>query len=346
MEIKAAVIHHLKKDKETSGEKSVTVHLRGTLLPDDKTLAAVCSQTLNLFGKKGNNTGTFGSNPDKHIFPVRLKENKGGTAGFLKLSNSIAGIIEEEMKGAHLATGGHAFIVSYEASGEDLLLVAMLKLKEGAGIDDVKLELKPTLVIDTEKLHEAARVNLTRWKSGKEPYLTFVKGKGSEEVTAYFRKALSCIGYTSSKHHTEQVIEAAKQYVSQLSDLDDDQKSERWKKVRADLHLCLSSNKIEVSLESIAAAIAPNNEEDFKDFVTTGKKSGAFSFDHSFKPEPSVYRGLRRVHGKMGTVSVSFDVQDIMTKKVTYDASTDALLIHNPSAELVSEVKANAAPGS
>lgn len=346
MEIKAAIIHHLKKLQHKSGEDSVSVHWRNDLLPANDTLTAVCAQTLHLFSKKGNSTGTFGEDEDLHRFPVRVKEHLSGAVDFLEFSKIAVNIIKGEMEGAPLATGGHAFIVSYEVGGEEFLLVTMLKLREGAGIDDDNLDLTPTLVIDTDKLHEAAKVNLSRWDAGTVPYLTFIKGRGADEVTAYFRKALACDDYTSGRHHTKQVIDAAETYVLQIESLSAEEKQERWKEVRGKLHDCFSKSKEEVVLTAIAVAVDGIEPERFIEFVTTGENAHKFQFSHGFKPDQSVYKKLRRVQGKMGTIAVSFDIEDVAEKRVTYDENQDALLIHNPSESLKAEVKANATPGS
>lgn len=346
MEIKAAVIHHLKKQQHTSGEGSVSVHWREGLLPADDTLTSVCAQTLHLFSRKGNSTGTFGENEDLHRFPVRVKELRSGDLDFEEFSEKAVTIIMGEMEGAPLSTGGHAFIVRYEVGGEEFLLIAMLKLREGAGIDDDNLDLTPTLVIDTDKLHEAARVNLSRWDAGTVPYLTFIKGRGADEVSAYFRKALACDDYTSGRHHTKQVIEAAQTYVLQIKDLSDEDRQERWKEVRGKLHECFAKSKEEVVLAAIAVAVDDIEPEKFIDFVTTGGEAHKFQFSHGFKPDQSVYKSLKRVQGKMGTISVSFDIEDVAEKRVTFDENQNALLIHNPSDSLKAEVKANATPGA
>lgn len=314
-------------------------------LPINDTLTGVCAQTLHLFSKKGNNTGTFGEDEDLHRFPVRVKEHRTEGTHFRDFSIHAVTIIEGEMSKSPLATGGHAFIVRYEHGGEDFLLVAMLKLREGAGIDDQSLELTPTLVIDTDKLHEAARLNLSRWDSGEVPYLTFIKGRGADEVTAYFRDALACDDYTSSRHHTKQVIAAAEAYVAQVEGISESERKQRWHDVRGRLFECFSQSRDEVVLAAIAVAIEPQAPELFEAFVTTGDNAQNFSFSHQFKPEKTAYKGLKRVNGKMGTISVSFDIDDVTGRRVTYDESQDALLIHNPSDEIKRQVKENAAPG-
>lgn len=346
MEIKNAIIHKLNKAQHTSGTESVTVQLRDGLLPVDDTLSTVCSQTLHLFQRKGNNTGTFGTDEDSHRFPIRVNDYLQGGEEFEHFTHHAVGIIRDKMSQSSAANGGHAFFVHYTSGDGDFLLVAMLKLREGAGIDEDSLALMPTLVIDTDKLHEAARVNLSRWSNDEQPYLTFIKGRGSDEVTAYFRDALACEGYTSGRHHTSQVIRAAEAYVLQLDALSQEEKRQRWIEVRERLFDCFAQNKEEVVLTAIAVAVEPGASNLFEDFVTTGPQAQEFQVSHQFKPDREAYRGLKRVSGKIGTVSVAFDIDDVQQGRVAYDESSNALLIYAPTAELKREVTENALPGA
>ncbi|HFK2947347.1 TPA: nucleoid-associated protein [Stenotrophomonas maltophilia] len=346
MDIKGAVVHKLGKEQHSSGPGSVEVHLRDKPLPLDDTLASVCSQTLNLFQRKGNNTGTFGVDEDIHRFPVRVGEFVKSQLTFSEFTAHVVKIIGDKMEQAPLSNGGHAFFVNYTSGGDEFLLIAMLKLREGAGIDEVSLDLMPTLVIDTDKLHEAARLNVTRWQFGDEPYLTFIKGRGADEVTTYFREALSCVVYTSSKHHTSQMIAAANAYVADLPLLDQEAKKKVWTEVRERLFECFSSNKEEVVLAAIAVAVDPLQPHLFEEYVTIGVGASKYQVSHQFKPDRTTYSSLRRIRGKMGTVAVAFEVEDVRQGRVAYDDNSDALLIFGPSADLKKEIEDNVSPGA
>lgn len=346
MNIKDAIVHHLAKEQHTSGPESVVLHVREDLLPMDETLNSVCTQTLALFNRRGNNTGTFGQNEDVHRFPIRVQQYLDGEVVFEDFSAHAVEIIQSEMSKASAASGGHAFFVRYESGGEEFLLVAMLKLREGAGIDEASLGLLPTLVIDTDKLHEAARLNITRWKSGDQPYLTFIKGRGADTVTAYFREALACEGYTSGRHHTKQIISAAEAYVLSLESLTVEDRKERWTVVRERLFECFSQNKSEVGLAAIAVAVEPLEPQEFEAFVTTSDQASQFQVSHHFKPDREAYRGLKRVRAKMGTVTVAFDIDDVRQGRVAFDASANALLIYGPSEDVKKEITDNVSPGA
>lgn len=333
MHIRAATIHELKKVQHTHGDEVVTKVEREGLLPNDETLANVCTQTLHLFDKRGNNTGTFGDSEDVHRFPVRLSEYRDGQYDFEAFSKLALALVGDEMGEASASTGGYLFFLHYEHGGHEHVLIAMLKLKEGAGIG-AGLSLMPTLTIDTSKLHEAARINLTRWESNVQPYLSFVKRRGEDKVSRYFRKALACMGYTSSQHHTEQVIKAAREYVMSRPGMSESERIQKWDQVRSSLHLAFETSADEVALEAIAVAVEPAESSAFIDFVAEGVSAGIYTFDHAFKPHRDTFRALKRIKGQVGTVLVAFDVADVKAGRVNYDQSADVLII---SREAISE---------
>src|SRR3546814_15013409 len=99
---------------------------------------------------------------------------------------------------SRLANCGYSLFLRYREQPNDFLLIAMLKLKPGAGIDETSLSLQPTLNIDLDLLNEAARINITRLLANEEPYLNFIKGYSkAAEVTEYLRQALACANYTN-----------------------------------------------------------------------------------------------------------------------------------------------------
>lgn len=337
MNVLKATIHRLGKDQYAHGEGTVEVQLRQALLPLNPLLTQVAEQTVRLFGKRGNNTGTFGDDEDAYRFPVRLKEYREQNIDFLELSQVVVGILESKMQFVVGATGGHAFFLHYEQGGGEYLLVAILKLKDGAGISD-ELDFEPAVVIDTDKLHEAAKVSFSRWEGGEDAYLTFVKARGADEVSAYFRNSLACVNYTTAQQNTERMIAAARAYVEALG-LSELETQERWKGTKESLYRCFETSRAGVVLETIAVAVEPNEPDLFSTFVTEGPQAAQLLVSHQFVPHLDTFRKLHRLSAKMGTVSVAFDVEDAAAGRVKYDPQADALVIPNPTEDIREALK-------
>lgn len=341
MQIIEATIHRLQKAAHTHGEGSVTTQLRETGLPIDETLRGVCSDLLALYNRTSDSSGTFGSNPNVHVFPIRFCEYLQSTLPFQGLSNATVDLIASQMADSRLANGGYALFLRYCEQLNDFLLIAMLKLKPGAGIDESSLSLQPTLNIDLDLLNEAARINITRLQANEEPYLTFIKGsRKATEVTEYFRKALACQNYTNAAEQTRQLIRAADDFVRQRVDLEtEDQRQHERLETRRRLFECLQNNREEITLATVAAAINPAEPGEFVTFsqsVVNGERE--YKFDGRFKPDRKVTQSLRRISGGMGTVRLSFDVEDVRSGTVEYNAQHDAIIIKQPSQKLKQDI--------
>ncbi|MCY1165222.1 Nucleoid-associated protein YejK [compost metagenome] len=269
MQIREATIHQLIKAAQTVGEGSVVEQVRPEPLPVDDILQELCRELLGLYATSVNSNGTLGQEPLVHVFPVTLSSYVQDQTDFQTFTVSALTLIKEAMKDAIFANGGYALFLRYEQDGVDFLLIAMLKLKAGAGIDQETLSLQPTLNIDLKLLHEAARVNLTRLAANTQPYLTFVKGKAKQgDITEYFRKALACVTYTDSKHHTDQLIKAAEAFVASRADLNPEQKTEERMQMRKRLSECMQQNSAQLVIATAAAAIRPEGPDEFMEFFS------------------------------------------------------------------------------
>ncbi|MEK6669980.1 MAG: nucleoid-associated protein [Pseudomonadota bacterium] len=341
--ITEATIHQLVKREKTQGDESVSVKLRDRELPDDDVLKQLCTDLVSLYGLVANSNGTLGVDPNAHKWPLELRPYVEGRLPFMQFTGVSVGFIAEEMRKAFLSNGGYALFLRYQADAQDFLLVAMLKLKEGAGVDAETLDLKPTLNIDLAHLHEAARVNLTRWMAHEQPHLTFIKGRArTAQVSDYFRDALACTNFTDAKHHTEKVIQAAKDFIEAQDFPTPADKRQANQEMRARLVACFEQSKIDVPLVTVAAAIHPDAPDDFLDFVRQKVGADSYNLNDRFAPHRRSYIGLKRVTGKMGSVAVAFDVADVQEERVKYDPDLNSLILVSPSEELKRIIKDNA----
>lgn len=345
MQIVEATIHQLSKAPQTKGPGSVIRQVRTAALPIDDTLKGVCVDLLAMYGTRANSTGTFGQVPTLHQFPVRLGDYVSKKISFHDFTVDTLALIQNEMEKSHLASGGFALFLRYQQGGGDYLLVAMLKLKPGAGINQQTLDLEPTLNIDVGLLHEAARISLSRLAAGTEPYLSFIRGKAKAgEVTEYFRAALACQNFTSAKHHTEQLIQAATDFVNERTDLTtEEQRREEHIRMRASLYECFASSKDEVVLLTLAAAVMPSDPQNFVDFVKDAAALDKYNISDSFQPHKDTFNRLKRIRGAIGkTIKVSFAVEDVQTGRVVYDQQTDSIVLAGPPGELKKAIQENA----
>lgn len=335
VQIIEATIHHLEKAAQTRGAGSVTVNPRSTLLPLDAVLQRLCESLVLMYTKAANSNGTLGVDPLVHRFPVHLREYVDGQTPFMTFTHEAVKQIARQMEDSFLSSGGYALFLRYSTESHDLMLVAMLKLKPGAGIDAGTLSLTETLNIDLTHLNEAARINLARWRDNQQPYLTFIKGASRQaEVSEYFRHALACTSFTDSRHHTEAVLRAANDFFDGRSGLSVEERREEKAAMRSRLFDCLESNREEVPLATIAAAVNPAEPDAFLEHIRNRPEGESYNLDERFKPNRTTYVALKRLHGKIGTVSLSFDVADVRAERVRYDERTDSIILQSPPDQL------------
>jgi nucleoid-associated protein len=341
--ITEATIHQILKKEKTQGDECVKIKLRSAALPHDEVLQQLCTDLVSMYGQVANSNGTLGIDPNVHKWPFILHRYVEADLDFMQFTEKSVDLIAAEMSAAFLSNGGYALFLRYRTDSQDFMLVAMLKLKEGAGVDADTLDLKPTLNIDLAHLNEAARVNLTRWQANEQPHLTFIKGRAkSAPVSDYFRDALACTNFTDSKYHTEKIIQAAKNFIDAQVWVTPAEKQQAHQKMRARLVDCFEQSKIDVPLITVAAAIHPDEPDAFLAFVQDKVGADSYNLNDRFAPHRKSYIGLKRVSGKMGSISVAFDVADVLAERVRYDSEIDSLILSSPSDELKRVIKENA----
>lgn len=335
MEIQEAILHRISKSKMSTGAGSVTVKTRDHLLSLNEQLQEMVAEMLRFYTKSTSGYGTFDANENVHRFPVLLREYVTTKPDLVGLSKAALDLITDKMSHEPFATGGYALFLRYTNQGHSWFLVVMLKLKPGMGVDDATLDFSPTLNLDIEHLHEAARIDLDKWQANGQPYLSFIKKRSKDGKIAsdYFREALGCTEFTDSKHNTRQMTEAFEAFCAER-DWPYEKKRETRRKV---FEYCEAQDKAgePVNLTALSAYVDDQEPDAFVDFV----RANNYEVGETFKPHRDTYVRFKRISKQFGSVKVSFDVQDVYDGKVDYDEASNCLLITTPPDELIKEIQ-------
>lgn len=324
MHIQEAVLHQIKKAKGSSGAGSSTVEVRTNLLPIDNRLERTATDILRIYGKAATGYGTFDVDEVVYTFPALLRNYVHHGHDYIPFSHDTTRLIAAKMGEETFATGGYALFLRYTSQEKDWFLIAMLKLKPGTGIDDQTLELSDTLSFDIEHLHEAARIDLSKWQSDTQPYLSFVKKRqGGEDVSRYFREALGCTEYTDSKHHTALLMTAVDEFCG-TQGWDQDQ---RYAVRNRTYEYCEEKDRAgePVNLTALSAHIFDQQPAAFAEYV----REHGFEVSETFKPHKTTYSRFKRIKGNIGNIKVSFDVADLLADRVDYDVNHNSLIIRD-----------------
>lgn len=334
MDIIQAVIHSIRKSKDTTGPGSVNIQYREQLIVVDEKLQKLGEEMLSLYGKIANAYGILGTEPI-HRFPAFLTSYYQGGEEFIKFSKDSVSLIAESMSRQQFTTTSYPVFIRYRNQGGDWILIALLKLKEGVGIDEESLDLNESLFFDIDHLREAARIDLNKWEGGQQPYLSFIKkGSGRDtETSLFFRDALSCTEYTDAKRNTDDMIRAADNY----SDSQEWMAERRQEMRAAILEYCKEKHDRDepVNLIALSARIDDQNPQAFIEYI----RENQIEISDTFSPHPTTYNRLRRITKKFRTISIGFDVEEVSSGRLSYDNDSNSIIIQNPPDELVSSIK-------
>lgn len=333
MEIQEAIIHELIKDAKQTG--NADVDYREERLPINDVLINLTKEVTKIYNRQSNGYGTFHPDENLYSFPKLASEYVAGEHDFVEFSKTTADLIINQMKSSTFASGGYLLVIRLTMGEKDWLIAAILKLKPGTAIDEDTKELIESLGLDVEHLHEAARIDIRKWQEDSHPYLSFVKKRaGKDDITLYFRNALGCSDYTDSKYHTTQVMQA----------IDDYMEAQNWSKdkriqTRQEIHRYFklkTENKEPAVLKSIAQTVDEENPESFEKHLVDGD----YGVNGDFEPHPKTYQRYKRVSGKLGNISLSFDVSDVIDGKINYDENSGNIIIPGGiESKLVKEIR-------
>lgn len=96
-------------------------------------------------------------------------------------------------------------------------------------------------------------------------------------------------------------------------------------------------------LQTLAAAIMPEDPDNFMDFIRDATMAERYQLSHQFQPDRKTFDRLKRIQGRIGkTITLSFSVEDVQQSRVAYDPTTNVILLHDPTPELIQGIEDNA----
>lgn len=172
--------------------------------------------------------------------------------------------LQDKMNDKHLSTGGYVLFILYTQQQTQYLLVVMLNDAEGSSIDPRTLEVNDITHLDLKRLNFAGRIDIDSWQKDEgetEKYLSFIKGRGAENVSEYFWKFLGCDDISKPKEQTKDLVKALLSFCT-VNDFDKN-KSDTYNQKAFDY--CDEKRKEgkPVYLESLSAHLDEENTDAF-----------------------------------------------------------------------------------
>ncbi|GGZ75263.1 nucleoid-associated protein [Paraglaciecola chathamensis] len=236
MELHKAVIHELVKEPakgENNAIPASIIEAEDLLDSADEPTIKLIESIQSLYGTKGNasSQGTFDSN-GAYTFPAEFNnyiDSNGEDNDFLKMTMNAMENLVKEAKDENFATGGYIVFAFYSQNGEEFVLGAMVKKRDGITLKNLVPE--TVQEVDLSKLHQAVKVNLTRYLAVKDaeeaddqdtyaPYLSFISPKLNKNAAGYFMSAFGCTDAIPAKILTESAINAVRDFFSDNQELE------------------------------------------------------------------------------------------------------------------------------
>ncbi|AMQ88328.1 nucleoid-associated protein [Marinobacter sp. LQ44] len=335
MNIKNAVVHLLKKERQ--GPVEVVERPDDGLLDINDDLLELVGSLRKLYSNKtGRGYGEFIDDQDNFPFSRRLSQYLDETddLDFLTFSKLAMSILEAKIKDVRLATGGYVLFAEYvDEDGSHSLIVASIKDRPGLAFDD-KLNLTDAMHLDLDRLHEMAKVDISRWKEGEEKYLSFAKSRSSSsEHSEYFQNFIGCEELASAKAMNEYLVEAVRVFAEENEMSPEEQKNLRG----VVLNYCQEKLSAEEQVDLVMLSQRINEEEPEKFIEFLNAHSEEYPISNHFDPVKSVFKKLRTLKMKKGDVHVQFSVDSFGTLVDLDD--NDCLIVKELPADFLEELR-------
>lgn len=271
---------------------------------------------------------------DSSLLPTQLDKLLTESINFYDFSVAMLKQLRQEMIKVPASTGGYLTIAHYKSSNDERLLLLLLKDKEGIGISE-NLDLEDVQILNLDKLHVAATINITSWKKGKERYISFLKGKARDkEVVGYFKNLLNIDEdmYTDPAKHTKDLVNAIKNYCN--DNFSDVEAGNAKKRVHV-FSLDKAEKDESITLDEIARLLNPSSPQEFIDYI----RNKELEIPGEFKPLKARLKALVRytVKGETTDYTLSFEHSAIEENKIWLNKD-EHLVISDVPAWLKKEV--------
>lgn len=275
MIVKNIIVHNIKKEqaKKDMPPPIATLERGNSLLDkENDTVKAFSEKLASTYFDRKSRFSTLFKDEDNVTprFQEQLDKLLNTSYDFLEYSRVIAIDLKGEMNSERMSTGGYLIVMEYTSTANnDYLFIALLNNKVEYSINDA-LDLDKFLTLNIDKMAMASVLNLTKYSTSKDNYLTFLKGL--REIPDYFIKFMGA-DKDKKRDIKDQTREWLKAIGTYLKDEGTDDKS-REIIIQDLIHTVkdLSNKETILTAETIANIIEPSDPDKFIDYVFDEEK--------------------------------------------------------------------------
>ncbi|MCM5510671.1 nucleoid-associated protein NdpA [Vibrio coralliilyticus] len=342
MAIENIIVHEVRKEEEQSVADTIFREQENEV---DSHAEDLSSHLSSLFRKTGLNTGQF-TQPENEDDPaphfVTLLSTyfiEGAFSDFIAFTKAASRHFKRQIDSSGSSKGGYLWFNHYTHGEEHFLSVVLLRKKAGMTLNS-DLTLDEVEQLDLDRLHMAARINISAWLNGQsQRYIAFRIGKGARDVTDYFARFIGCEEYTRAKIDTQNLVKVTAKYCTEHNLTE--QQTEQAKQLVFDRCLAWLDDSQPTKLDNLSTMLdsALSIEERHTGKFLEIAQNEPYCLTNEIPVERAALRGLTRFSGRNKRISLSFD-SDLLNVSVFFNPSNDEIRITEPPESLINQLKA------
>ncbi|MFJ3369782.1 nucleoid-associated protein [Pseudomonas sp. NPDC086251] len=305
---------------------------RDKTLEVGKTVQRLIDQLAHLYATKaGKEHGRFEADEENYPVSKFLREYYNSPArDLLDASLNMSGtLIREAQRTA--SPGGHVFFAHFTritpSDNDDYFIVAILNDELGTALKDK--EVVDATHLDIKGFRLAGRINLTKWQAKSETYLSFLKGKGQDKISGFFKAFLGCNNSVAAAAETKNLTQVLEQF-AESKEMPDEVKSEFLRKAYT---ICkgYADTDRPFELEPFSNELWPEAPEELISAISDSDAN----ISDGFVPDKRSLNRLVKFSGKSKHWRLDFDRLALESKEIQFDKDNGTLTITQLPAELL-----------
>jgi len=329
-EIINVIVHSLNR-----AEGGFVIEDRKDVLEVGVTVQRLIDQLAKIYANKaGKSHGRFEEDIDN--YPVSKFLDSYYVRGANDFVSTTLQMVEALKKSAQgtASTGGHVFFAHFKRKADNAhhFIVAILNDELGAALNKSK-DVVDALHLDIKGFRLAGRVNLSNWVDGGGNYLSFIKGKGQDKVSEFFKLFLGCNNSVAAVIETQKLT-AALEAFGQEKGLSEEQREEF---LRNAYTVCkrYADKDIPFELEPFSNELWPDNPAELRESF----ESSGLDISDGFIPDKRSLRGLVKFSGSTKNWRIVFDRAALNSKEIEFNLDDETLTIKNLPDELLAKLR-------
>ena len=331
MPVLHSIIHKI--DKKPDGSPAI-LHRSSEELAESQARDDLMHQFNESYNAKaGKAWGFFHAESGAHPLSGWLGKYLAGTEDFWEFSSVAVEHLTMLTEESNLSIGGNVLFCHYLQGMTDYLVIALVQETEAVLMTD-GLTLMPIRRLDLDRIHLAARINLSEWKSNpaSRQYISFIKGKNGRKVNEYFRDFIGCQEGVDGAGETRTLLKAFSDFV-ESEDLGEESAREKTNTL---VSYAMAQAKLgePLTLDELSEVLDDDKPKAFADFI----RDKDYGLSASLPPDKKTLNKFRRFTGRIDGLSISFE-QHLLGSKVEFDEAGGTLTLRGLPTQLTDQLK-------